>query len=109
MNKTASIGIRVEPATKIAAEKAAADDHRTLASLIEKLLVEHLKAKGYLTKIGSPAQRDRFAAHAKNVAAAQIDRALRASAESDAVKGQRRRTLTEMPAGLGKRRRTPSS
>jgi hypothetical protein len=50
MTRTTAIGVRVEPHIKEAAKKAAADDHRTLASLLEKLLVEHLKAKGYLKK-----------------------------------------------------------
>ncbi|MEN2980858.1 hypothetical protein WG924_27085 [Tistrella sp. 25B02-3] len=50
MARTAAIGIRVEPAVKAAAEKAAADDHRTLASLLEKLLVEHLRTSGYLPR-----------------------------------------------------------
>jgi hypothetical protein len=50
MTRTASIGIRVEPDVKVAAEKAAADDHRTLASLIEILLVAHLRQNGYLPK-----------------------------------------------------------
>lgn len=36
--------------TRTAAEKAAADNHRTLASLIEKLLVEYLREHGYLKK-----------------------------------------------------------
>jgi hypothetical protein len=48
--KTASIGVRLEPVIKEAADKAAAADHRSLASLIEKLLVEHLKANGYVPK-----------------------------------------------------------
>jgi hypothetical protein len=48
MTRTASIGIRVEPDIKAAAEKAAEADHRTLASLIEKLLIEHLRENGYL-------------------------------------------------------------
>lgn len=48
MARTASIGIRVEPAVKEAAEQAAAADRRTLASLIEKLLIEHLEKAGYL-------------------------------------------------------------
>lgn len=52
MARTASIGIRVEPEVKAAAEKAAGDDHRTVASLVEKLLIEHLKAKGYLPQAG---------------------------------------------------------
>jgi hypothetical protein len=50
VTRTASIGIRVEPDIKAAAEKAAADDHRTVASLIEKLLVEYLREQGYLKK-----------------------------------------------------------
>ena len=48
MARTASIGIRVEPALKDAAERAAAADRRTVASLIEKVLVEWLTANGYL-------------------------------------------------------------
>lgn len=48
MARTASIGIRVEAAVKEAAEKAAAADRRSLASLIEKLLVEHLEKNGYI-------------------------------------------------------------
>ncbi len=42
------LNLRIEPSLKEAAEKAAAADHRSLTSLIEKLLAEHLKAKGYL-------------------------------------------------------------
>lgn len=46
--KSAQMLVRMKPRVKAAAEKAAADDHRSLTSLIEKLLTEHLKAKGYL-------------------------------------------------------------
>ena len=48
MNKTAAISIRVAPEIKEAVKKAAEDDRRTLASFVEKLLVDHLKEKGYL-------------------------------------------------------------
>jgi hypothetical protein len=48
--KTAQVNLRMNPALKEAAEKAAADDQRSLTSLIEKLLTEHLKRKGYLPK-----------------------------------------------------------
>jgi hypothetical protein len=41
---------RIEPALKSAAEKAANDDHRSLTSLIEKLLSDYLKKRGYLSK-----------------------------------------------------------
>jgi len=50
MARTAAIGVRVEPNIKEAAEKAAADDHRTVASLLEKVLVEYLRERGYLPK-----------------------------------------------------------
>jgi hypothetical protein len=48
--RSAPIGIRVTPSVKAAAEKAAETDHRTLASMIELLLGEHLKDKGHLRK-----------------------------------------------------------
>ena len=41
-------GVRLLPSVRAAGEKAAEDDRRTLGSLIEKLLVEHLEANGYL-------------------------------------------------------------
>ena len=40
--------MRIDPALKAAADKAAADDHRSLTSLVEKLLSDYLKKKGYL-------------------------------------------------------------
>jgi hypothetical protein len=49
-NKSAQVNLRIEPALKSAAEKAAADDHRSLTSLVEKLLTEHLRAKNYLPR-----------------------------------------------------------
>ncbi|MGC1575031.1 MAG: hypothetical protein WA813_02680 [Beijerinckiaceae bacterium] len=48
MTRSAAIATRVEPAVKKAAEKAATADHRTIASLLEKLLVEFLQREGYL-------------------------------------------------------------
>ena len=46
--KEAQVNLRIKPSLKQAAEKAAADDQRSLTSLVEKLLTEHLKKKGYL-------------------------------------------------------------
>ena len=54
MVRTASIGIRVEPDLKEAAERAAKDDRRTVASLIEKVLTEWLETKGYMGKGSGP-------------------------------------------------------
>jgi hypothetical protein len=46
--KIAQVNLRLQPSLKAAAEKAAEDDSRSLTSLIEKLLTDHLKKKGYL-------------------------------------------------------------
>jgi hypothetical protein len=48
--KTAQVNLRIDPQLKAAADKAAADDHRSLTSLIEKLLSDYLKRRGYLSK-----------------------------------------------------------
>jgi hypothetical protein len=50
MIKLPSLGVRVLPETKAALEKAASDDMRTVSSLVEKVLVEWLRANGYLKK-----------------------------------------------------------
>ena len=46
--KTAQVNLRIMPALKAAAEKAAADDQRSLTSLVEKLLTDYLRKNGYL-------------------------------------------------------------
>jgi hypothetical protein len=48
MPKTPSLGIRVQPETKKALEKAAKADMRSVSSLAEKIIVEWLRANGYL-------------------------------------------------------------
>jgi hypothetical protein len=48
MSRSLPVSLRLPPAVKAAAEKAAKDDFRSLSSLIEKLLTEHLRAKGYV-------------------------------------------------------------
>lgn len=46
--KTAQVNLRMLPELKCAAEKAAADDHRSLTALFEKVLTDYLKERGYL-------------------------------------------------------------
>lgn len=48
--KTAQVNLRLKPELKAAAEEAARVDNRSLTSLIEKLLMDHLKEAGYLPK-----------------------------------------------------------
>jgi len=45
----------MQPTVKAAGEKAAADQNRSLSSLMETLLIDHLKATGYLPSTGKPA------------------------------------------------------
>jgi hypothetical protein len=47
-HKTKQVNLRMTPALKALAEKAAADDHRSFASLIQKLLTDYLRKHGYL-------------------------------------------------------------
>ena len=49
-NKTAQVNLRITPSLKAAADVAAEADQRSLTSLIEKLLTDHLKEKGLLPK-----------------------------------------------------------
>ena len=50
MSKTSAISVRVTADVKAAAEKAAAADSRSVASLVEKILAEWLRANKYLNK-----------------------------------------------------------
>jgi hypothetical protein len=48
MAKTTAISVRVYPQIKAALQKAAEADHRSLASLVVKILVEWLRRRGAL-------------------------------------------------------------
>jgi hypothetical protein len=52
MTKDAGLSLRISKEIKDALEKAAKDDHRSVASLVEKLLAEGLDKAGYLKKAG---------------------------------------------------------
>jgi hypothetical protein len=47
-NKTAQVNLRITPTLKAAADRAAEADQRSLTSLIEKLLTDYLRERGYL-------------------------------------------------------------
>jgi hypothetical protein len=52
--------MRMDPVIKEAAETAAAADRRSLAALMERLLEDYLKKRGFLTKEGRlPKQEQR--------------------------------------------------
>ena len=48
VNKTPPLGVRVQPETKAALEKAARDEDRTVSSLVEHIVKEWLRDRGYL-------------------------------------------------------------
>jgi hypothetical protein len=50
MVRTPSLGVRVLPEIKDALERAATEDHRSMSSMIEKILSEWLREHGYLEK-----------------------------------------------------------
>ncbi len=98
MAKTSAISVRLAEEVKAALERAASEDHRPLASYVEKLLLEHLRGAGYLAV--KPLRASRVtggAAYAKGMADSAIDRAMEGSAPSAKAKRERRRALTEMP------------
>ena len=53
--KTAQITFRIDVNLKEAAEKAAAQERRSLTSLIEKVLAKHLRNRRHLSNRGRPA------------------------------------------------------
>lgn len=48
MAKTSALSVRVSDQVKAAVEKAAADDSRSSASLVEKVMTQWLREHGYL-------------------------------------------------------------
>lgn len=50
MGTQVPLGVRVQPSIKEALETAAKDDHRSLASLTERILHAWLKEHGYMAK-----------------------------------------------------------
>lgn len=48
--RSVPVGLRLTPTLKKAIDQAAADDSRSVASLVEKVLTDFLKSKGYLKK-----------------------------------------------------------
>lgn len=51
--RSAQLNMRIDPVLKEAAEEAAADDRRSLSSLIEKLLTDYCREHGYLEDAAS--------------------------------------------------------
>ena len=57
--KTTAFTMRMDPEVKEAAEKVAFDERRSLASLIEILLIEICKKRGALTEEGKLPKKNR--------------------------------------------------
>lgn len=52
--KAAQFMLRMQPTVKKAAERAAASENRSLSSLMETVLIEWLRERGYLPKEPKP-------------------------------------------------------
>lgn len=50
--KTAILSLRIEPSIKEAAERIAAEDRRSLTAYVEKLMIDDIKKRGYLSQEG---------------------------------------------------------
>jgi hypothetical protein len=48
--KSLPVSVRLPPAVKAAVEQAAKDDTRSISSLVEKVLTEWVRRRGYLPK-----------------------------------------------------------
>ncbi len=53
--RIAQVNFRISPELKEAGEQAASDENRSLSSLLETLLIDHLRAKGKLPSSSKPA------------------------------------------------------
>jgi hypothetical protein len=52
--RSAQFNMRIDPVLKEAAEEAAADDRRSLSSLVEKLLTDYCRERGFLDEGAKP-------------------------------------------------------
>jgi predicted HicB family RNase H-like nuclease len=55
--QTVQVNLRISPELKEAAEAAAAADHRSLTSLVAKLLTDYCRATGYLPPETPPSRK----------------------------------------------------
>jgi hypothetical protein len=53
MVKSAPLGLRINPEVKEALERAAKDDERSVAAYAERVLVAHLRERGFLPKVAA--------------------------------------------------------
>ena len=58
LHKTGTFNLLIDPALRDAVEKAAAHDHRSVTSLVEKLLTDYLGPRGYIGAV--PARMKAF-------------------------------------------------
>jgi hypothetical protein len=55
--KPIQVNLRMTAELKEAAEQAAADDHRSLTSLVEKLLTDYCRSTGHLPREATPGRK----------------------------------------------------
>jgi hypothetical protein len=94
--KTAQVNLRLQPSLKATAEQAAADDHRSLTSLIEKLLTDYLGQKGYLNNRAALPTRSKGAPQAAEMAGRELNK-LGDETTTGEERARRKRSLISGP------------
>jgi hypothetical protein len=64
--KSFQLNVRIPPELKAMLDAAASTDQRSVASLIEKSLTDHLRARGYVDEAGKPTKKGKAAIDAEN-------------------------------------------
>jgi hypothetical protein len=94
--KSAQVNLRLRPDLKAMAEKAAAADHRSLTSLIEKLLTDYLRRKGHLNNTAGSPTRTKGAPRAAEMAGHELNK-LGDETATDEERSRRKRALIAGP------------
>jgi hypothetical protein len=55
--KSFQLNVRIAPSLKLMLDAAASADRRSLASLIDKVLIEYLREHGFVDEVGRPTRK----------------------------------------------------
>jgi len=98
--RSAQLLVRIQPSLKAAAESASHADHRSLSSLVEKLLSDYLTKKGYLgERRARPSSSHRPSGEAGKKAAEMASREIDRVSDQAAPQEERARRKRRLVAG----------
>src|ERR1700691_4093837 len=97
--RSAQLLVRIQPSLKAAAESASHADHRSLSSLVEKLLSDYLTKKGYLGERRAGPSSHRPSGEAGKKAAEMASREIDRVSDQAAPQEERARRKRRLVAG----------